>query len=124
MSDLTILGLGSMGATIASVLLKAGFSVSVWNRSIDKARPLEAIGATAAASVERAIGESPCTIICIDGYQNATSLLDRPQVLEQLSGRTVISMVQSWCTRRLSGPKKHRYSWVVRKRSSSGAVIF
>ena len=92
MSDLTILGLGSMGATIASVLLKAGFSVSVWNRSIDKARPLEAIGATAAASVERAIGESPCTIICIDGYQNATSLLDRPQVLEQLSGRTVIQL--------------------------------
>jgi len=92
MSDLSILGLGSMGATIASVLLKAGFSVSVWNRSMDKAKPFEKIGAIAASSVERAIEESRCTIVCIDGYQSATTLLNQPQVLEELSGHIIIQL--------------------------------
>lgn len=81
-----------MGATIAAVLLKAGFSVSVWNRSPDKAKPLEKIGADEASSAEDAIEESPCTIVCIDGYRNASTLLDRPRVREALTGRTVIQL--------------------------------
>ena len=92
MSDLSIIGLGSMGATIASVLLKAGYSVSVWNRSMDKTKPLEKIGAKVASSVECAIEESACTILCIDGYQNATRLLDRPTVLKEIRGHTVIQL--------------------------------
>lgn len=81
-----------MGATIAAVLLKAGFSVSVWNRSPGKAKPLEKIGAQAASSAEHAIEESPCTIVCIDGYRNAATLLDRSQVREALTGHTVIQL--------------------------------
>ena len=92
MSDISIIGLGSMGATIVRVLLEAGFSISVWNRSMEKAKPLAKIGANAASSVERAIEDSPCTIVCIDGYQNASTLLGRSQVLEALSGRTIIQL--------------------------------
>jgi len=92
MSDLSVIGLGSMGGTIARVLLQAGFSVSVWNRSMDKAKPLEKLGATAENSVEHAIEDSPCTIICIDGYRNASTLLDRSEVLEALKGRTIIQL--------------------------------
>lgn len=38
------LGLGIMGAGMAARLLSAGFEVTVWNRSADKAEPLRALG--------------------------------------------------------------------------------
>ncbi|MGA2708085.1 MAG: NAD(P)-dependent oxidoreductase [Steroidobacteraceae bacterium] len=47
---LGFIGLGSMGAAIATNLVRASHDVAVWNRSADKARPLVAIGATLAAS--------------------------------------------------------------------------
>ena len=51
------IGLGIMGSAMATNLLKAGFNVTVWNRSIDKCSPLISLGATAAAS-PRSIAES------------------------------------------------------------------
>ncbi len=44
------IGLGNMGAAIASNLVKAQHDVTVWNRSADKARPLIEAGATLADS--------------------------------------------------------------------------
>lgn len=32
MNNVTVIGLGSMGATLARVLLKKGYQVTVWNR--------------------------------------------------------------------------------------------
>lgn len=43
-------GLGQMGAPIAGNILKAGFGLALWNRSVDKAAPLVAAGATLADS--------------------------------------------------------------------------
>jgi len=48
------IGLGSMGAPMARLLVDAGFDVAVYNRSADKARPLEQAGARAAASAREA----------------------------------------------------------------------
>lgn len=45
-----MLGLGAMGSRISSNLLAAGFSVTVWNRSSEACRPLEALGARIAES--------------------------------------------------------------------------
>jgi len=45
-----IAGLGRMGAAIAGRLIEAGHTLSVWNRSPEKARPLEAAGAALARS--------------------------------------------------------------------------
>jgi 3-hydroxyisobutyrate dehydrogenase-like beta-hydroxyacid dehydrogenase len=50
MSDVTVIGLGSMGATLAKLLLDAGKSVTLWNRTADKAAPLVERGAVYAAS--------------------------------------------------------------------------
>lgn len=47
---LGFIGLGNMGAPIASNLLKAGFGLRVYNRTASKAAPLTAKGATLAAS--------------------------------------------------------------------------
>jgi len=45
-----LIGLGLMGAPMGRNLLKAGFTLTVWNRTRDKSEKLAAEGATAAAS--------------------------------------------------------------------------
>jgi Xaa-Pro aminopeptidase len=45
-----IAGLGRMGAAIAGRLIEVGHTLTVWNRSAEKARPLEAAGAALARS--------------------------------------------------------------------------
>ncbi|MDD2734105.1 MAG: NAD(P)-dependent oxidoreductase [Desulfuromonadaceae bacterium] len=57
-------GLGIMGSAMASNLLKAGFTVTVWNRSLDKCSPLAVLGATVAAS-PRAVAESSDVVIAM-----------------------------------------------------------
>ena len=65
MTDISVIGLGDMGSALAYTLLKNGYSVTVWNRSADKADPLTAAGAVLASSAEEAISVSPATITCI-----------------------------------------------------------
>lgn len=55
------IGLGIMGSAMAANLLKAGFAVTVWNRSADKCVPLAAQGALVADS-PRAAAEA-CDIV-------------------------------------------------------------
>jgi 3-hydroxyisobutyrate dehydrogenase len=43
-------GLGKMGAAIGTRLLNVGHSLTVWNRSAAKAKPLAEAGATVSAS--------------------------------------------------------------------------
>ena len=50
MAKIAFLGLGMMGAPIATRLLQAGHELTVWNRTPDRAKPLAAIGATVARS--------------------------------------------------------------------------
>lgn len=57
-----MLGLGLMGSGMARRLLGAGFDLSVWNRSPDKARPLGQEGARIAASPADAAGGAAIVI--------------------------------------------------------------
>jgi 3-hydroxyisobutyrate dehydrogenase-like beta-hydroxyacid dehydrogenase len=52
--NIGFVGLGIMGSAMAANLVKAGFRVTVWNRSADRCRPLVAAGACAA--------DSPCAV--------------------------------------------------------------
>ena len=45
-----VAGLGQMGAAIAQRLIEVGHTVTVWNRTADKAKPLADAGATVAAT--------------------------------------------------------------------------
>jgi 2-hydroxy-3-oxopropionate reductase len=58
------IGLGLMGRPMGLNLLKAGFSLTVWNRTRAKTEPLVAAGATAAAS-PREVAESSDVVITI-----------------------------------------------------------
>ncbi len=90
MSDLSVIGLGKMGAALASTLLRSDRSVTVWNRSAEKAAPLVEEGAALASSPDEAIAASEATIVCIKTHRTTTELL-RP-LSGQLSGKTILDL--------------------------------
>jgi 3-hydroxyisobutyrate dehydrogenase len=53
--QVAVLGMGTMGAAMARSLLRAGFGVTVWNRSADKCAPLADAGANVAADPAAAV---------------------------------------------------------------------
>lgn len=54
-TKVTVLGTGIMGAGMARNLVRAGFDVTVWNRTADRARPLADDGATVAEDPAAAV---------------------------------------------------------------------
>ncbi len=71
------IGLGIMGRGMAVNLLKAGFALTVWNRTAARADDLVAAGARLAASPAELAAE--CTLIC-------SCVSDTPDVREVLLG--------------------------------------
>ncbi len=92
MSEISVIGLGAMGAALAHALVKAGHSVTVWNRTPRKMEPLTALGANGAASVLDAVQASPLIMVCIDNYAATKYLLGADDVAPHLSGRTLIQL--------------------------------
>ena len=90
MEKLSVIGLGVMGSELARVLIEAGYPVTVWNRSPDKAAPLVAAGATLAPSAIDAIEASPVTIVCIRTHTDTRELLE-PHA-GRLAGKTIIEL--------------------------------
>lgn len=90
MSEITLIGLGAMGAAIGRALIDRGRDLTVWNRSADKAAALVEAGATAVESLPQAIDASPLIMVCIHGYSNTRVLLDDPDIVPLLSGRTLV----------------------------------
>lgn len=56
MANIGFLGAGMMGQPIIRNFLRGGHAVKVYNRTLEKARPLEALGATLAATPKAAAG--------------------------------------------------------------------
>lgn len=71
------IGLGVMGKLMAGNILKAGFPLTVYNRTQEKTRELVALGATAVGS-PRAVGEAAEVVI--------TMVSDSPDVKEIVLG--------------------------------------
>lgn len=65
MKKLAYLGLGIMGRGMAANLLKAGYAVTVWNRSPERAVALAAAGATVAASPADAVTDAEVILYCL-----------------------------------------------------------
>jgi len=58
MADITVVGVGAMGAAIARNLLRGGFEVGVWNRDASRLAPLVEAGATEVESVADAFSSA------------------------------------------------------------------
>ena len=92
MADVTMIGLGAMGSALARAFIGAGHSVTIWNRTAARMKPLVSLGATAAGSPADAAIASPVCVVCIDNYGATRSLIEEAGMLEPLSGRTLVQL--------------------------------
>ena len=88
MSEVTVIGLGNMGSALARALRANGHTVSVWNRSPEKAAPLVAMGAVLASSAAAAITASPLIIVCVTNYAAANRILG--EAATELPGKLLV----------------------------------
>jgi 3-hydroxyisobutyrate dehydrogenase-like beta-hydroxyacid dehydrogenase len=66
---ISYLGLGTMGGGMASNLLKAGYNLTVWNRSIEKCEPFAAKGARVAVTPADAVRDADLVIYSLSNDQ-------------------------------------------------------
>jgi 3-hydroxyisobutyrate dehydrogenase len=84
------LGTGRMGAPMANNLLRAGFPVTVWNRSPEAAAPLVEAGATLASSPADAVRDADVVITMVTDGDAVSQTMNGPNgALETLSPGSV-----------------------------------
>ncbi len=77
------IGLGNMGASIAANLLRAGHTVTVWNRSAKRARELLDAGAASAASPRAAASAGDAVITMLADDAALEQVLSGPEGMLQ-----------------------------------------
>ena len=80
MKSIALVGLGRMGSAIAERLLQGAVSLTVFNRTLEKAKPFEAQGAMVAATLDAAVSTQSLVITSL--FDDA-SVLDISQALAQ-----------------------------------------
>ena len=86
----TLTGTGLMGYPMVETLLNADYEVIAWNRTREKAEPLEAQGATIVETPAEAIREAECTILMVTDAAAIESVLFGNNV--DYMGKTIIQM--------------------------------
>ncbi|NJJ39769.1 NAD(P)-dependent oxidoreductase [Paenibacillus apii] len=91
MKQIGFIGLGTMGAPMASNLLRAGFQVTVYNRTAAKCDPLVTEGATAAASLQTASEGKDVIITMVSNDDSIREIYYGPEgILEALKPGAVV----------------------------------
>jgi 3-hydroxyisobutyrate dehydrogenase len=89
--NVAILGLGTMGAGMAANLLKAGFSLTVYNRTAAKAQPLVSLGARLASTpAEAAQGASIVIGMLADDAASREVWMGKDGALEGAAPGTIL----------------------------------
>jgi 3-hydroxyisobutyrate dehydrogenase len=91
---LGFVGLGNMGNPLAMNLLKAGFGVSVFNRTKEKEAPLLAAGAKKAASLKDLMETSEVVLTMLSNDAAVKEVFEGPDGLLSAAqpGKTIINM--------------------------------
>src|SRR5688572_5145993 len=76
---LGLIGLGIMGRPIGHSLLRAGFPLTVFNRTVDKASSLIEAGAKLATSVSEVATQSDLIFICLPDTPDVDQVLFGPK---------------------------------------------
>jgi 3-hydroxyisobutyrate dehydrogenase len=87
-----MIGTGLMGCPMAKRLLAAGHEVTVFNRTREKALPLEAPGARLAADAREAVASAECAVLMVKDAGAIRDLLYKDGTLPNLAGRTLSQM--------------------------------
>jgi 3-hydroxyisobutyrate dehydrogenase-like beta-hydroxyacid dehydrogenase len=91
-NEVSVIGLGAMGSTLARGLLRNGYRVTVWNRTSAKAEPLVQDGAVLAPNPASAVAASPIVVVCVDDYDATKKILGAKDVAPALAGRTLVQL--------------------------------
>jgi 3-hydroxyisobutyrate dehydrogenase len=75
MERIGFVGLGTMGASMAANLLRAGAPVTVWNRTPGKAGALVSMGAGEASSPAEVAANSDITVTCVSDTPDVEAVL-------------------------------------------------
>ncbi|MFC4336987.1 NAD(P)-dependent oxidoreductase [Salininema proteolyticum] len=86
----TVMGLGPMGRATVRSLLKAGYAVTVWNRTASKAEDLVAEGAMMAPTVSEALRANEVVILSLTHYEAMYAILSQAE--EALAGRLIVNL--------------------------------
>jgi 3-hydroxyisobutyrate dehydrogenase len=78
MERVGFVGLGTMGAAMAANLARAGFPLTVWNRSPGRAAALVDLGAREARTPAELAGGSDLVVICIRDTRDVEAVLFEP----------------------------------------------
>ncbi len=89
-----VAGLGAMGAAIAARLIDVGHEVTVWNRAVEKAKPLAEAGAKVAGSPAEVAGLSEAIITILTDGKAIDDVYNGPNGLlsGDVKGRLFIEM--------------------------------
>ena len=90
--EISVLGLGSMGLTIARLYLDQGYKVTVWNRTSEKADALVAKGAVLARSAAEAVRAAKVVLMCVYDYRAAEAILAMEGVAAAMDGRLLVQL--------------------------------
>ena len=75
---IAFVGLGTMGAAMAANLRRAGFEVTVWNRTPGRAAELVALGAVEAATPADAARAADVVVTCVSDTPDVDAVLFGP----------------------------------------------
>lgn len=94
MKKLAWIGTGHMGLPMARNLLKADYSVQVYNRTADKAAPLQQDGATLASTLGEAVSDADTVFIMLTKGEAVKAVLEGEQgILKHIrEGASIINM--------------------------------
>ncbi|WP_017622828.1 NAD(P)-dependent oxidoreductase [Nocardiopsis chromatogenes] len=89
-TPVTLIGLGPMGQAMADAFLKAGYDLTVWNRTRSKADALAERGAHVAASPAEALRAGGPVLLSLTEHAAMYSVLEGAEA--DLDGRTVVNL--------------------------------
>jgi 2-hydroxy-3-oxopropionate reductase len=93
MKKIAFVGVGLMGLPMAKNLLKAGFSLKVYNRTIEKAEPLKKYKAEITRSIKEVVRETDVIITMLTDDEAVNAVMKNYDFLDNLKlGSTVIDM--------------------------------
>ncbi len=72
-------GMGTMGAAMAANVARAGFPLSVWNRTPGRAEALRAVGAEVASSAQELAAAVDVVMVCLSDTPDVRQVLFGPQ---------------------------------------------
>jgi 3-hydroxyisobutyrate dehydrogenase-like beta-hydroxyacid dehydrogenase len=89
MSDVSVIGTGTMGRALVEALAASGAEVGVWNRTREKAEKLAGPRVRPTGSVSEALTSSPLTIVSVSDHELGRTLVEEAGA--QLDGAAVAS---------------------------------